>query len=165
MDVEVNTGLGAGTRERDMMMMQVVGQQQEKLLAAYGPMNNPFVTPENIWNSVSKGVEATGLRTPELYFTQPTEESLKAFADAEASQPNPAMEKIKVDQAKAQSDAQVAMQKLQQENQLEIQRMQMEFQLKRYQIDQEIELKRQQNLAQALTPQPISPTRLGGVAG
>lgn len=165
MDVDVNTGLGAGTRERDMMMMQVVGQQQEKLLAAYGPTNNPFVTAENIWNSVSKGVEATGLRTPELYFTQPTEESMKAFQDAQANQPNPQMEKLKVDQAKAQSDAQLAMQKLQQENQLEVQRMQMEFQLKRYQIDKELELKRQQSLAQALTRETITPVRVGGDAG
>ncbi|WVT75249.1 hypothetical protein QM996_09265 [Sinorhizobium chiapasense] len=32
MDVTVNTGLGAGTRERDMLMIQMIQQLQEKLL-------------------------------------------------------------------------------------------------------------------------------------
>jgi hypothetical protein len=32
MDATVNTGLGAGTRERDMLMIQMIQQLQEKLL-------------------------------------------------------------------------------------------------------------------------------------
>lgn len=91
MDVTVNTGLGAGTRERDMMMMQVVGAQQEKLLAAYGPVNNPYVSAENIWNSVSRGVEAAGLRTPDLYFTKPTPEQIEQLQKAQANKPDPEM--------------------------------------------------------------------------
>ncbi|KKA13710.1 phage portal protein [Sinorhizobium meliloti] len=169
MDVTVNTGLGAGTRERDMMMMQVVGQQQEKLLAAYGPVNNPYVSAENIWNSVSRGVEAAGLRTPDLYFTKPTPEQIKQLEQAQANKPDPEMEKVKIkaqaDQQKAQLDAQLQREKMQHEAQLETQRIQQEMALKRYQIEQEIQLKRQTNAMQMLTRDPVSSVNIGGDPG
>lgn len=169
MDVTVNTGLGAGTRERDMMMMQVVGQQQEKLLAAYGPVNNPYVSAENIWNSVSRGVEAAGLRTPDLYFTKPTPEQIDQLQKAQANKPDPEMEKVKIkaqaDQQKAQLDAQLQREKMQQEAQLETQRIQQEMALKRYQIEQEIQLKRQTNAMQMLTRDPVSSVNIGGDPG
>jgi len=169
MDVTVNTGLGAGTRERDMMMMQVVGAQQEKLLAAYGPVNNPYVSAENIWNSVSRGVEAAGLRTPDLYFTKPTPEQIKQLEQAQANKPDPDMEKVKIkaqaDQQKAQLDAQLQREKMQQESQLETQRINQEMALKRYQIEQEIQLKRQTNAMQMLTRDPVSSVNIGGDPG
>ncbi|MDX0487680.1 phage portal protein [Sinorhizobium medicae] len=169
MDVTVNTGLGAGTRERDMMMMQVVGAQQEKLLAAYGPVNNPYVSAENIWNSVSRGVEAAGLRTPDLYFTKPTPEQIKQLEQAQANKPDPEMEKVKIkaqaDQQKAQLDAQLQREKMQHEAQLETQRIQQEMALKRYQIEQEIQLKRQTNAMQMLTRDPVSSVNIGGDPG
>lgn len=169
MDVTVNTGLGAGTRERDMMMMQVVGAQQEKLLAAYGPVNNPYVSAENIWNSVSRGVEAAGLRTPDLYFTKPTPEQIDQLQKAQASKPDPEMEKVKIkaqaDQQKAQLDAQLQREKMQQEAQLETLRIQQEMALKRYQIEQEIQLKRQTNAMQMLSRDPVSSVNIGGDPG
>ncbi|MDX0946183.1 phage portal protein [Sinorhizobium medicae] len=159
MDVTVNTGLGAGTRERDMMMMQVVGQQQEKLLAAYGPVNNPYVSAENIWNSVSRGVEAAGLRTPDLYFTKPTPEQIKQLEQAQANKPDPEMEKVKIkaqaDQQKAQLDAQLQREKMQQESQLETQRINQEMAL----------LKRQTNAMQMLTRDPVASVNIGGDPG
>ncbi|RVG83244.1 phage portal protein [Sinorhizobium meliloti] len=169
MDVTVNTGLGAGTRERDMMMMQVVGAQQEKLLAAYGPVNNPYVSAENIWNSVSRGVEAAGLRTPDLYFTKPTPEQIEQLQKAQASKPDPEMEKVTIkaqaDQQKAQLDAQLQREKMQQEAQLETQRINQEMALKRYQIEQEIQLKRQTSAMQMLTREPVSSVNVGGDPG
>ncbi|MEY9328252.1 portal protein [Sinorhizobium fredii] len=169
MDATVNTGLGAGTRERDMMMMQVVGAQQEKLLAAYGPTDNPFVSIDNIWNSVSRGVEAAGLRTPNLYFTKPTPEQIQKMQQAAANQPNPELEKVKMqsqaDMEKAKLDAQLEQQKLATEAQIEMKRLEQEMALKKYQIDQEIMLKRQQNAAQMLTREPITDARIGGMPG
>ncbi|RVO38515.1 phage portal protein [Sinorhizobium meliloti] len=169
MDCTVNTGLGAGTRERDMMMMQVVGAQQEKLLAAYGPVNNPYVSAENIWNSVSRGVEAAGLRTPDLYFTKPTPEQIDQLQKAQANKPDPEMEKVKIkaqaDTQKAQLDAQLQREKMQQEAQLETQRITQEMALKRYQIEQEIQLKRQTNAMQMLTREPVSSVNIGGDPG
>lgn len=103
MDCEVNTGLGAGTRERDMMMMQIVMGMQEKLLAAFGP-DNPYVTPENLWNSLSKMVESAGLRTPRMYFTEPDPEKVAAMLQEARSKPDPEQMKlqtqVQIEQAK-----------------------------------------------------------------
>ncbi|MEY9100495.1 hypothetical protein ABIA24_003404 [Sinorhizobium fredii] len=169
MDATVNTGLGAGTRERDMMLMQVVGSQQEKLLAAYGPLDNPFVSIDNIWNSVSRGVEAAGLRTPDLYFTKPTPEQLQKMQQAQANKPNPEMQKLQMQMhaqaEKAKLDAQIDLKKIETQARIEMARLKQEGELKRYQIDQEIMLKRQQNAAQMLTREPITEARIGGIAG
>ncbi|PDT39819.1 MULTISPECIES: portal protein [Sinorhizobium] len=169
MDATVNTGLGAGTRERDMMMMQVVGAQQEKLLAAYGPVDNPYVSAENIWNSVSRGVEAAGLRTPNLYFTKPTAEQIKQMSQAQANKPDPEMQKVQIkaqaDMEKAKLDAELERQKIQMEGALETKRIEQEMALKRYQIEQEIQLKRQTSAMQMLTRDPVANVNIGGDPG
>lgn len=109
MDCKVNTGLGAGTRERDMQMMQIVMMMQEKLAATLGP-NNPFVKPQNVWNALSKMIEAAGLKTPSLYFTEPDPQEVERLMKAAAERPNPEMEKIKaqvqIEQMKVQAGAQ-----------------------------------------------------------
>lgn len=103
MDCTVNTGLGAGTRERDMMMMQNVLAMQEKMLAGFGP-DNPFVKPENIYAAVSKLVESAGLRTPALYFTEPQPDEVEALLKQRREAPSPEMMKLQgqmqVEQAK-----------------------------------------------------------------
>lgn len=108
MDCKVNTGLGAGTRERDMAMMQVVLGLQEKLLNAFGPANNPYVTPENLHSSITKLAESAGLRTPSLYFTEPDPEQIKAKIAAEANKPDPEQAKLEaqmqLEQAKMQGN-------------------------------------------------------------
>lgn len=169
MDVTVNTGLGAGTRERDMMMMQMITGLQEKLMASLGAMDNPFVTPENVYNALSRLVEAAGLRSVDLYFTKPDPEAIKRRQDAAASAPDPELEKTKLQmQAQAQKatfDAQLAKQKQEADIQLEMSRLSQEMELKRYQIDQEIMLKRQQNAAQLLTREPVTDAHIGGMPG
>ena len=104
MDCAVNTGLGAGTRERDMQVMQFVMGMQEKLLASFGPANNPYVTPENLYSSLEKLVQATGLKTAETYFTKPDPEAIQARIAAEQNAPDPEQMKI---EAKAQADMQL----------------------------------------------------------
>jgi len=165
MDVTVNTGLGAGTRERDMMMMQMITGLQEKLLAQLGAVDNPFVTPKNVYNALTKLVEASGLRSVDQYFTEPDEAKIKKMMDAEAAKPNPEMEKLKLQQAKIQSDAAADKMKIESEERIAMARLQQEERLKRYQIDQEIALKQRQNMAEVLSGGHIMPTQLGGMPG
>lgn len=133
MDVTVNTGLGAGTRERDMMMMQTVLGLQEKLLAAFGAGNNPFVKPENLWNSLSKLVEAAGLKTPDMYFTEPDPQEIAALLEAQKNKPDPEMMKVQaqmqMEQAKAQT--QIAKEKAQMEADLIVEEKRMQAETKR----------------------------------
>lgn len=94
MDCTVNTGLGAGTRERDMQTMMSVMTMQEKLLAAFGPANNPYVTPDNLYNTLEKLVQASGLKSVNMYFTRPDPQQIQAMIEAQANQPNPEQMKI-----------------------------------------------------------------------
>lgn len=114
MDAEVNVGLGAGTRERDMQMMMMVKQVQAELISAFGA-NNPYVSPENLYNTLAKLVESAGLKTPGLYFTEPDAQKVKADLDKAAQKPTPEQEKLQaqmqLEQAKLQT--QVAKEKAQ----------------------------------------------------
>lgn len=86
MDASINTGLGAGSRERDMAMMMQIGQIQKEIMATMG-LDNPLVSLENLANSLAKFVAAAGLRSPELYFMKPTREALARMT---APKPDPA---------------------------------------------------------------------------
>lgn len=165
MDVSVNTGLGAGTRERDMAMMQQIMMLQEKLLAQLGPINNPYVTPENLWAAISGLVTASGLRTPTMYFTKPDPAAIQAKIQEQANKPDP--EQIKAETQKqieqVKSEAAIMKEKAQAEADIivkqktaEIEAMQEQFRtqieqakksaeidLKRYEIDQKLALERE----------------------
>lgn len=185
MDFEVNTGLGAGTRERDMQMMQIVMGLQEKLLAAFGAANNPYVKPENLWESISKMVEAAGLKSPRVYFSEPDEQEIAALLEAQQNQPNPEMQKAqaqmqveqmkaqmkaKTDQASAQIDAQRAQEdarldreKAESEMQLAREKMAAETQLAREKMQAEFELAREKMMMEMqLQRETASGPNLGG---
>jgi hypothetical protein len=151
MDATVNTGLGAGTRERDMMMMTQVIGLQEKLLASLGA-DNPFVKPDNVYNAVSKFAESAGARSTELYFTKPDPAEIKAKMDAAANQPNPELQKVQAQaeaqKAKATLDAQIKQEQNQVDAQLEAERINREFALKQEQLNRELDLKREQLIAE-----------------
>jgi Skp family chaperone for outer membrane proteins len=151
MDATVNTGLGAGTRERDMMMMTQVIGLQEKLLASLGA-DNPFVKPDNVYNAVSKFAESAGARSTELYFTKPDPKEIKAKMEAAANQPNPELQKVQAQaeaqKAKATMDAQIKQEQNQVDAQLEAERINREFALKQEQLNRELDLKREQLIAE-----------------
>lgn len=190
MDCTVNTGLGAGTRERDMMMMQIVMGAQEKLLAAFGP-DNPYVKPQQVYNALAKMIESAGLKTPGLYFTDPDPEEVQAKLEAAKQQPDPAMAKIEADaaatqaklqaqvqadqqklqatmqadRARLQSDAQIQREKMQAEAQLKREQMMAEFQLKREMMAAEAQLKREQMAFQTEMIGAMPSVQFGGEVG
>ncbi|MDG3577133.1 phage portal protein [Rhizobium sp. YJ-22] len=169
MDAHVNTGLGAGTRERDMMAMQVVAGLQEKLLAAFGAVNNPFVTPDNLYTALEKTIISAGLPSALPYLTKPTPEAIQQAIQSSQNKTDPEMEKIKAkaaaDQAKAQSDARLEEMRLANEMTLRREEMEKDFKLKLYQIDKEMEMKARQNAVQVLSAQPVTPVHIGGDPG
>jgi len=98
MDAIVNVGLGAGTRERDMMMMQQVIGLQKEILSSMGPViGMQYVTPDNVYNALSKLVQAAGLKTVSLYFTKPDPQAIQQAMQAQSQQPSP--EQIKAQAA------------------------------------------------------------------
>ncbi len=144
MDCTVNTGLGAGTRERDMMMMQFVIGMQEKLIAAFGP-NNPFVKPDQLYNAVSKVVEAAGLKSPDMYFTKPDPKEIQALLQAQQSKPSPEQEKtqgqLQIEQAKGQVQLQLADKKMQVDASKEQQQRDADLVIKQAELEKETQAK------------------------
>lgn len=131
MDVTVNTGLGAGTRERDMTAMMQVIALQERVLTAMGPaVGMQYVSPDNLYNAMSKLIEASGLRSVNLYLTKPDAQTVQQQVAQQAQQPKPeeikakaAMEleqvrtqgKMQIEGVKAQTKQQEFAAKMQQE--------------------------------------------------
>lgn len=145
MDATVNTGLGAGTRERDMLVMQQVIGLQKELLTAFGP-DNPFVKPDNLYNSISKMTEAAGLKSVDLYFTKPDPQEIQA----KLSQPKPDPEMMKaqaqmaVEKFKAGIDMQMTDKKMQADAAKEKAQMEADLQVKLAELQKDGELQAQQ---------------------
>lgn len=165
MKVTVNTGLGTGSRDRDLAMLGNVLQSQlmlaDRFMAA-GAVDDAIDMLPLIIQTMEKMAEAAGIRNAQDYYPEYTEEKvakLKQMAAQRASQPDP---KIQADMAAAQADQQLQQQKMlgdqqmqaaklqsdqaqgEQKLSLDAQRMQMEFQLKREQLAGELQLKREQ---------------------
>jgi hypothetical protein len=109
MDATVNTGLGAGTRERDMAVMMNVVTMQDTIIARLGA-DNPFIKPMNVYNARVKLLESAGLRSPTLYITEPNEQEVQAkLAAANDPANNPEMIKVQaqkeIETVKAQAAA------------------------------------------------------------
>jgi hypothetical protein len=146
----------------------MIQQLQEKLLMTLGP-DNPYVSPDNLYNGIAKSVEAAGLKSPELYFTKPTPEDIQRRMQASAGQPNPEMQKLEMraqaEAEKARLSAENDRRKLEIDRELKLAEIQQKGALKRYQIDAELDLKREQNAAEMAGGSPLTAAHVGGAAG
>jgi len=167
MDCTVNTGLGAGTRERDMAVLQQIMMVQEKIMGAFGP-NNPFVKPDNIYSVLKRMVEAAGLKDASPYFTEPDPQEVQAQLDALKNAPNPEEIKAKAQMQLKQAELQMKMEidkaKMQVDSNKELAQMQADLQVKAAEretqvmlAEKELAFKREELLAE----QRLEYTKLG----
>ena len=105
MDCSVNIGLGAGSKERDMQVLQVVLGLQREIMGSLGPMN-PLVKPDQLYNALAKITETAGFANTDQFFTKPDPEEIRAQQEAAAQQPTP-------EQLKAQTQIQLAEKQMQ----------------------------------------------------
>lgn len=151
MDCTVNVGLGTGSKDRDIKMLMMISAEQKAIMQAMGPVN-PIVTPTQYVATQHKIVEAAGLKSPEMYFTEITPEMAQQMAQQQANQPDPEMEKAKMqiaaDQAKAQAQMQLEQQKAQAQAQTDMMKAQQQAELDREKTGQEMALKREQIVAE-----------------
>ena len=116
LNVTANTGLGAGSRERDLMAIQQVLKVQQTVMGMLG--NSPLVSYEQISNSLKRFAEAAGLKRPLMYFGQPDKDQIAAFEQHKASQPTPEQQKMQAEMQAQQQAMQAEMQFKMQEAQL-----------------------------------------------
>ena len=168
MDVTIDVGLGTGSRDRDMSMLNLIASKQEQIILQAG-QDNPLAGLQEYRNTLVKMVEAGGGRSPEMFFKEVTPESLAQFQQAQSQKPDPEMAKLQgqmqAEQARSQSNLQIKTQETQarfqldsQQHAADIQTMQdkakaelvilqqkasLEAQLKREELAQEAQLKRE----------------------
>lgn len=107
-DVSINTGLGTGTRERDLQMISLILNEQKEILKTMGP-SNPLVTLGQYGRALHKAGEITGLSHTEQYFN---ELPLDYAPPPQPPQPDPAIQKAQIDgQTKLQIEGMKTMQK------------------------------------------------------
>lgn len=81
MDCTVNIGLGGGSRERDLGILQMILAQQKDVLASLGA-ENPLVKPDQVYNTLAKMVEIAGFPNADPFFTAPKAEGAVGGAGA-----------------------------------------------------------------------------------
>ncbi len=136
MDCRVDIGLGAGSRERDLSVLQVIKGLQTEIIQAFGPQN-PYVTPTQLYNTLDKITQAAGLPSSEPFFTEPNDEKVMQQLAQQAQQPGP-------DEKKLQAQMQLEQQKSQAAIQKEQAQMEADIQTARAKLEADTETRRQQ---------------------
>lgn len=71
-DMTINVGLGSGTREQDLVSLQLlIGAQQQAVQLG-------MVSKTNFWNTAQELVKLTGRKDPTMFFTPPQEQDAEA---------------------------------------------------------------------------------------
>lgn len=110
-DMNVNVGLGTGSKAEQLQQLQLLISAQERAIQA------GMVSPKNLWNSAQEMVKLMGRKDPESFFTRP---GLPPDPNDPASAPiqPPSDPKMQIEQMKAQNDQQTAQAKIQGEAQM-----------------------------------------------
>jgi hypothetical protein len=187
MDVVVNVGLGTGSRDRDMAMLNNIQQTQQldmQALRSAGYVDEAIDMIPKIIKTQVKIAEAAGIKAPETYYPEISPERLQEMKDQakqQAAAGDPATQqaqaKMQADQQnqqaqialqgqQQQADSQLAQWKAQQEISLKQQQLQAEIQLRREQMQMEAQLKAQSQIfGQRAGSSISSDVHLGGVPG
>ena len=140
MDVTINVGLGTGSRDRDMAMLNNILQTQLTMtiqLAQAGFKQQAIEMIPKIIKTAVKIAESAGIRNPDEYYPDINEQQLmQMIQQASQPQPDPAMELEKV---KAQTQKEIEAFKTQATMQLEQARLQQDVQKEQAQMQREVQ--------------------------
>jgi len=169
MDCTVNVGLGGGTRERDMQMLQIVLGLQREIIANFG-VDNPVVKPDQLYATLEKITEAAGFANAEPFFTRPDPQEIAAKMAQQQQGDGTAQAQQQLEMQKAQADMAVKQAKQEAETQLAREKMQAEMQIARERMQAEIQLQREKMQAEVFSGQRMTggmsaPVRMGGQIG
>lgn len=147
MKCTISIGLGGGTKERDLASLQVVLNMQKEVIAAFGN-DNPFVKPEQLFNTMQKITETTGLPSADPFFTRPDPQEMAMRMEQAASQPDPEMLKL-------QAQMQLEQQKAETQSRREEAQMQADMMVREQEAarDEEAELRKHSRELEKLNAQ------------
>lgn len=102
-NVTINVGLGTGTKDKQIAMLQMIQQQQVMMMQAG---KGYMVSEQNMFATASKIAEAAGYKSPEVFFTPPD----MVPPQAKVPPPNPEMVKLQTEAQLKQADMQATTQ-------------------------------------------------------
>jgi hypothetical protein len=149
-DLQVNVGLGTGSKDQQMAMAAMVLQKQEQILTTQG-MANPLVSVGQYRNTLGRFIEAAGFKDSAEFFKEipPELDAQLSQPQPQQQQPNPALDmmmqqaqaQIETDRAKAMNDIEIAKAKAQAQIQLEREKAAANLELKTAEFQAEAQLK------------------------
>lgn len=119
LDVNIDTGLGTGSRERDFALLNGIQADQEKLLAGLGP-NNPVVDIRKAVRTLQLKAEAAGIAYPENFFGDATNPDGSPWLPPPPAPPQPTPDTLvlaQTEKEKIASDERKKMMELQERQQ------------------------------------------------
>jgi hypothetical protein len=145
-DVTINTGMGTGSRERDIQMGAMVLQKQEQILQTMGP-SNPMVTIGMYAHNFRKVAEVAGFNPDTVANDIPMDWA----PPPGPQQPDPVIVKAKMDNDTKMQTAFINAQVKREENatnvQLRLREQDIEATLGKYQIDKKASTDQASNIA------------------
>lgn len=164
MDVTINTGLGTGSRDRDMAMLNNILQTQSGIatqLAGAGFPDKALDMLPKIIKTATKLAESSGIRNPDEYYPEYDENTIAQMKQGLAEQAAKGDPKVQAEKEKAAAQIQVEVAKTQANIQLEREKMQNDIVLKREQMAGEMQLKREQLAAELQLKRELSIMEMG----
>lgn len=130
MNAIINVGLGGGTKERDMSVLQIILGLQREILMTLGD-DNPLVKPEQFYHTLDKITETAGFASSGKFFTKPDPDEIAAKQEEDAQKPDPEQQKL---EAQMQMQMQIEQMKMQSNRDKETAQMQADLQVKQVEI-------------------------------
>ena len=106
MDVTISTGLGTGSRDRDLAMMNQIVGKQEAIISQFGP-NTPLVDMNKYSNGLKEMAQAAGISDPDMFFGE-----IPQGLDPTQGQPDPEETETQRKANKDQAELQLKMMEL-----------------------------------------------------
>lgn len=122
MDVTINVGLGTGSRDRDMSMLNNILQTQMVLadrLGASGMIQEAAMMLPKVINTAMKLAESAGLKNPEEYYPEISEEQMPQILERLAQQQSQPPPEVQQKQAEMQMTMQLEVMKAERQRQTE----------------------------------------------
>jgi hypothetical protein len=149
-NVQVNVGLGNGTGDEKVAMLQMILAKQEQILQQYG-VNNPLVSLKQYRETLAKFINASGFKDDAQFMNEIDDQALQQIMQADAQQDKTPPEvkasqeiakaEIQKAQMKAQTDAQAQMLKQEEiklKNELDAQKLALEAQQQQLDADRQM---------------------------
>jgi len=105
-NISITVGLGTGTNDQQIMMMNNILERQIQAFQLQGGKEYPMVSLKNIYNSLSKIIENAGLKNVDNYFVDP-DQGKQMMPPPQPPEPTP-IEKIEFTRIASEEKRKVA---------------------------------------------------------